>query len=124
MLENYPEALRDAESATNLEPKLTKGWRRIARCYVKLGDTISARQALEKLNSLGEDDISEKKNIEKIESMKKESMLAKHCNDYKKSVYFINKALDIATSSASLKISKAKCLVLGECSFDKKSGLA
>ena len=112
MLKNYTEALRDAKSAVSLEKKLSKGWLRITRCCVKLGDTIAARKALRKLNHLGEDDIYEKSNIEEIERLEELSVLAKNRNDYKTSLYSIKEALKIAKSSANLKRSMVECLVL------------
>ena len=112
MLKNYTEALCDAKSAVSLEKKLSKGWLRITRCCVKLGDTIAARKALRKLNHLGEDDIYEKSNIEEIERLEELSVLAKNRNDYKTSLYSIKEALKIAKSSANLKRSQVECLVL------------
>merc|ERR1712045_815630 len=55
MLGQPRQALEDARTSTNLDPDFTKGWTRVARCCVMLGDTVSAKQALTKLGNLGED---------------------------------------------------------------------
>merc|ERR1712235_222109 len=53
MLGQPRQALEDAKTATSIQPDFSKGWTRIARCCVMLGDTVTARQALTKLGSLG-----------------------------------------------------------------------
>merc|ERR1712213_307599 len=73
MLGQPRQALEDAKTATNLDPEFNKGWSRIARCCVMLGDTVTARQALTKLGSLGEDTSGEQRNVEVIERMVSDS---------------------------------------------------
>merc|ERR1711872_707122 len=44
MLGQPRQALEDARTSTTLEPTFEKGWTRLARCCVLLGDTVTAKQ--------------------------------------------------------------------------------
>ena len=48
MLGQPRQALEAAKTATGLDPEFTKGWTRMARCCVMLGDTVTAKQALQR----------------------------------------------------------------------------
>ena len=65
MLGQPRQSLEDARTATTLDPEFAKGWTRVARCCVLLGDTVTARQALTRLGSLGEENQAEQRNIER-----------------------------------------------------------
>jgi len=110
MLGQPRQALEDARTATNLDPEFSKGWNRIARCCVMLGDTVSARQALTKLGNLGEENAAEQRNIEMIERMVSDSQQDYQAGNYRKSLWCLDKALEISTYSTSLKTSRAECL--------------
>jgi len=110
MLGQPRQALEDARTATSLDPEFSKGWSRIARCCVMLGDTVSAKQALTKLASLGEENSSEQRNVEMINRMVADSQQAYQAGDYRKSLWCLDKALEIANYSTSLKTSRAECL--------------
>lgn len=75
-----------------------------------LGDTVSARQALTKLGNLGEDNAAEQRNIEMIERMVSDSQQDYRAGNYTKSLWCLDKALEISTYSNSLKTSRAECL--------------
>jgi len=110
MLGQPRQALEDAKTATNLDPEFNKGWSRIARCCVMLGDTVTARQALTKLGSLGEDTSGEQRNVEVIERMVSDSQQAYAAGDFRKSLWCLDKALEIANYSTIIKTSRAECL--------------
>ena len=110
MLGQPRQALEDAKTATNLDPEFCKGWNRIARCCVMLGDTVSAKQALTKLGNLGEENSAEQRNIEMIERMVADSQQDYQAGNYRKSLWCLDKALEISTYSTSLKTSRAECL--------------
>jgi len=110
MLGQPRQALEDARTSTNLDPDFTKGWTRVARCCVMLGDTVSAKQALTKLGNLGEDNPTEQRNIETVEKMVSDSIQAYQCKDYRKSLWCLDKALEVATHSLTIKTSRAECL--------------
>ena len=110
MLGQPRQALEDARTATNLDPEFSKGWNRIARCCVMLGDTVTARQALTKLGNLGEENAAEQRNIEMIERMVSDSQQDYQAGNYRKSLWCLDKALEISNYSTSLKTSRAECL--------------
>merc|ERR1711892_808643 len=110
MLGQPRQALEDAKTSTNLDPEFTKGWTRVARCCVLLGDTVSARQALTKLGDLGDDNTTEQRNIEMVERMVTDSQQAYQAKDYRKSLWCLDKALEVATHSSTIKTSRAECL--------------
>jgi len=110
MLGQPRQALEDARTSTNLDPDFTKGWTRVARCCVMLGDTVSARQALTKLGNLGDDNPTEQRNIETVEKMVSDSQQAYQSKDYRKSLWCLDKALEVANHSLVIKTSRAECL--------------
>jgi len=110
MLGQPRQALEDAKTATSLDPEFAKGWTRIARCCVMLGDTVTARQALTKLGSLGEDTSTEQRNVDMIERMVTDSSQAYAAGDYRKSLWCLDKALELANYSTTIKTSRAECL--------------
>jgi len=110
MLGQPRQALEDARNSIKLDPDFTKGWTRVARCCILLGDTVSAKQALTKLGNLGDDSPTEQRNIETIEKMVSDSQQAYHSKDYRKSLWCLDKALEIATYSLTIKTSRAECL--------------
>ena len=110
MLGQPRQALEDARTSTNLDQEFAKGWTRVARCCVMLGDTVSAKQALTKLGNLGDDNPTEQRNIETIEKMVSDSQQSYQSKDYRKSLWCLDKALEIATYSLIIKTSRAECL--------------
>jgi len=112
MLGQPKKALKDAETSTNLDPSFSKGWTRVVRCLVLLGETLNAKQAIVKLVELGEDTSAEQKNIEMVEKMRDNSTSAYQANDYRKSLWYLDKALEVATNSNALRTSRAECLAL------------
>jgi len=110
MLGQPKQSLEDARTSTTLDSTFAKGWSRLARCCVLLGDTVSAKQALTKLVELGGDSTAEQKNVELVSRMTGEAYLAYTGKDYRKALYCLDKALEVANHSTSLKTSRAECL--------------
>lgn len=109
-------ALEDAKTAISLDSNFIKGWNRVARCSVLLGDILAAKRAVSHLLGLGEDTSLEGNNIESLEKLQVQTMQAIHEKDYRKAVWSIDKALEIATHCINLKISRAECLAfIGRC---------
>jgi len=101
-------ALQDAKSATNIDPEFSKGWSRVAKCSLLLGDTVTARQALQK--AVGTDGDAELRNIETLDRFKAEADTATNNKDYRKALFCLDKCLAIATHCLALKTSRAECL--------------
>lgn len=49
MLSNYNKALEDAKTAVNIDPSYGKGYLRMAKCCVALGEVQSAKQVIKVL---------------------------------------------------------------------------
>merc|ERR1712051_1035690 len=53
MLGQPKQALEDARTSTTIDPSFVKGWARVAKCCIMLGDTVTARQAINRVSELG-----------------------------------------------------------------------
>jgi len=107
MLGQPKQAMEDAKTATNIDPLFSKGWSRLAKCSVMLGDTVTARQALARA---GQDGDAELRSIDTLDRFKAEANTAFESKDHRKALYFIEKCLEIATHCLSLKTWRAECL--------------
>jgi len=111
MLGQPKQALEDAKTATNIDPTFVKGWARMAKCCVMLGDTVSARQAVNRVAELGGSGVdAEQRNVELIEKYESDSQQAYNSKDFRKALYCLDKSLEIAPYSARTKTSRAECL--------------
>merc|ERR1719273_1762405 len=110
MLGQPRQALEDARTSTTLEPTFEKGWTRLARCCVLLGDTVTAKQALTRLGELGGENPTEQRNVEVVDRLKTDGQQAYQASDYRRALYCLEKALEISTHSLLLKTSRAECL--------------
>ena len=52
MLSQYQQALEDARASVSLDAAFVKGYIRIAKCCLSLGDAVSAGQALDKASHI------------------------------------------------------------------------
>ena len=50
MLGQPKQALEDARTSTTIDPSFVKGWARVAKCCVMLGDVVTARQAINRVS--------------------------------------------------------------------------
>jgi len=107
MLGQPKQALQDAKTATTVDPTFCKGWSRVAKCSLLLGDTVTARQALQ---NAGTDGDAELRNIDTLDRFKGEANTAFNNKDYRKSLFCLDKCLGIATHCLTLKTSRAECL--------------
>ncbi|XP_055296760.1 dnaJ homolog subfamily C member 7-like [Sitodiplosis mosellana] len=53
MMGDYKEALNDSQHAVSIDHKFSKGYERIIKCCLALGDIIGAKEAIKKLTSIG-----------------------------------------------------------------------
>lgn len=119
MLGKYSEALEDARRAVNLEPTMVKGYVRIAKCGIALGDLTIANQAICKVKELDIDNKTiepEIRSIDVIKRFEKESQVAFDKKDYRKVVYCMDRCLEQAPTCVRYKLTKAESLAfLGRC---------
>jgi len=111
MLGQPTKGLEDAKTCVEKDPAFTKGWARLARCSVVLGDTLGANQALEKLADLGGNANDERENLKNLERIKGDSQRAFEGGEFRRALFLTEKCLEIATHSNSLKVFRAECLV-------------
>ena len=87
MLLQFSQALEDAKNSVTLDPAFIKGYVRVAKCCLTLGDTASARQAIEKAESIDQGNTSvnqEKNNLNTLEKFKDDALVAYNAGDYRK----------------------------------------
>ena len=108
MLQDPQKAMEDALASTTLDPTFQKGWARLARCSIILGDTVTARKALAKLPP--NEYPLEQANVELLETIRADTLTALQLGDNKSALYCMEKALELATHSLSLMTARAECL--------------
>merc|ERR1712198_519250 len=72
--------------------------------------TVTAKQALTRLGELGGENPTEQRNVEVVDRLKTDGQQAYQASDYRRALYCLDKALEIATHSLLLKTSRAECL--------------
>jgi len=107
MLGQPRQALDDSKTATSLDPLFVKGWSRLAKCSIMIGDAVTARQAMQRA---GVEDQTDKRNLEALERFKEETMNSVNSKDYRRALYCLDKCLEISTHSLPLKALRAECL--------------
>ena len=87
MLSQYAQALEDARTSVNLDSGFVKGYVRIAKCCVTLGDAVSANQALNKAAEVDANNASvaaERANVLTLEKFAQEARSAYEAQEYRK----------------------------------------
>lgn len=113
MLNNFREALEDARKSVQLDDNFIKGYQRILKCSIALGDLMTAEQSLKKiieLDTTGSFAVHEKKALCVLKQYEGEAMKAYEKKDYRKVVYCMDRCLDQASTCARYKTTKAECL--------------
>jgi len=114
MLKKYKNAQADARTCVSLDPKFDKGYLRLLRSTLSLGDTLGAEKVLIEINTHipGVADVSGE--IARVKSLKlylKEIEGAKEKKDFRKILYLTDRALEIADGDLQLKMVKANSLL-------------
>ncbi|XP_023020069.1 tetratricopeptide repeat protein 2 [Leptinotarsa decemlineata] len=113
MLNRYEDAMEDARKSIQLDPRFVRGYIRMAKCSIALGDLMTAEYAIKKTQELQPDGsgiTSEIKSLEKLKHNESEATKAYEKNDYRKVVYCMDRCLDEAPSCHRYKLTKAECL--------------
>ncbi len=113
MLSQFAQALEDARSSVQLDAAFVKGYIRVAKCCVSLGDVVSAKQALNKAKELEPQNAAvdaEMGNVNTLEKFQNDALAAYAAKDFRKSLYCAERALSLATASRQLKLSRSECL--------------
>lgn len=118
MLGMYKKALDDAQKAVAIDPTFTKGYIRIAKCCIALGDISGGEQAVRKAAELGGAEVaaSERRALESLQRLHEDAQRAMAAADYRRAVFCMDRCLDYSPASSKAKLTKAECLaVLGRC---------
>ncbi|XP_053607541.1 dnaJ homolog subfamily C member 7 [Plodia interpunctella] len=118
MLGLYKKALEDAQKAVSLDPTFTKGYIRIAKCCIALGDMSGGEQAVARASELGgaECAASERRALESLRRLHEDAQRAMEAGDFRRVVFCMDRCLDYSPSCSKDKLTKAECLaMLGRC---------
>lgn len=115
MLANYKEALNDAKLSVTIDPKFEKGYVRVAKCCLLLGDLVQCEQVIKKFLELDPSNTALKG---EIQSLKQLRQLEQKVNqfymkqEYRTCLFQLDSALKIAQACQRYKLLKAECLAL------------
>ncbi|XP_059616726.1 dnaJ homolog subfamily C member 7-like [Phlebotomus argentipes] len=115
MLSDFKQALADARYAVNLEPSFDKGFIRIAKCCLMLGDLAGFEQAGKALMNLDPKSTAlnmEIQNIIQLRDLEAKSVALYEKRDFRSTIFQLDNALKIAPACQRYKLLKAECLAL------------
>ncbi|KPJ11757.1 DnaJ-like subfamily C member 7 [Papilio machaon] len=118
MMGMYKKALEDAQKAVALDPTFTKGYIRVTKCCIALGDLFGGDQAAQRASELGGPDCvtSERRALETLRRLNEDAQRALDAGDYRRVVFCMDRCLDYSPSCTKAKLTKAECLaMLGRC---------
>ncbi|KZC11403.1 DnaJ like protein subfamily C member 7 [Dufourea novaeangliae] len=113
MLSKYRDALIDAKKSIELDDTFLKGYKRVIRCCLVLGDIIQAETTLAKLLELdptNEAINAEKLDLQHVQFYFNEAKIAYALKDYRKAVYVMDRCCDISICCPVFKLFKAESL--------------
>lgn len=116
MINNFPNALDDSQKSVEKDPSFFKGGLRMIKCYIALGNLTAASRALQDLKSRDPDNsssyASETTNISRLRDLEASADKDMNKNDYRKVVYVMDRALEMAPPCVNYKTKRAECLAL------------
>ena len=139
MMGQYQEALHDARDSVRIDSTFAKGYVRIAKCCLALGDTAAALNAVNKAEELdaASDLVNEKRSLQMLHQLTEDMNKAYDKKDYRRVmnslflapesifysfplciilfiqvIYCCDRALEHAIAARHLKMRKAECLAL------------
>ncbi|XP_045511069.1 dnaJ homolog subfamily C member 7 [Colias croceus] len=118
MLGMYKKALEDAQKAVALDSTFTKGYIRMAKCCIALGDISGGEQAVNRATELGGADCAsnEKLALDSLRRLHEDAQRALEAGDFRRVVFCMDRCLEYSPSSSRAKLIKAECLaMLGRC---------
>ena len=114
MLGLFADALQDARESIRLDSTFAKGYVRIAKCCLALGDSAAALNAINKAEELdpSSDLSNEKRSLQILQTLSEDMVKAYDKGDYRRVIYCCDRALEHASAARRLKLTKAECLAL------------
>ncbi|XP_052898822.1 dnaJ homolog subfamily C member 7 isoform X3 [Anopheles moucheti] len=117
MLGDYRSALNDVKTAISIDEKYEKGYIRMAKCSLMLGDVIGTEQAIRKFLTLDPSNTALREEIASLKQLRDLNEKAANCydrKDYRTCLYHCDNAIKIAPGSLQNKLLKAECLAMLE----------
>lgn len=115
MMSEYQLALADARASVRLDPQFEKGYFRMAKCCLAMGDLIGTEQAIKKFLELDATNQALKGEIQSLRQVRGLQESAQQCfdkEDYRTCVYHMDGALKISPACRKYQLLKAECLAL------------
>jgi DnaJ homolog subfamily C member 7 len=115
MIGSYQDALNDAKKSVSLDPKFEKGYVRVAKCCLLLGDLVQTEQIIKKLAEMDPGNTTLKgeiQNLKQLRTFEEKALLCYDKQDYRTCLFHIGSALKIAQACQRYKLLKAECLAL------------
>lgn len=113
MLCSYKEALSDARTSVQLDDRFEKGYVRLVKCCVILGDFVGAEQVIKKFAEIFPHNKSLKGEISICQQLRTLESRINDCysnKEYRTVVFHLDTALKIAIAANKYKLLKAECL--------------
>lgn len=113
MLGKYRDALNDAQRAVTLDKNFVKGWLRVGKCHIALGDGGAALSVLRQAQELEPSNTALLQEVSSAQALQKcieECAKAVEKKDYRTAVFHIDQALRYALGGLELRINKAEYL--------------
>lgn len=113
MLNDFNSALSDSKHAIQLDNTFEKGYIRMAKCSLALGDIIGTEQAIKCLLQLDANSkalASEQKSCKFLREIEEVAKMAYDKKDYRTVIYHMDNVLKVATACSKYKLLKAECL--------------
>jgi len=116
MISNYTNALEDSVKSVEMDPTFFKGGLRMIKCYIALGNLTAASRALQDLKSRDPNNstsyASENTNINRLRDLEANADKDMNKSDFRRVVYVMDRALEMAPACVNYKTKRAECLAL------------
>lgn len=109
------QALQDAKRSVNLDDKFSKGYLRIIKCCLLLGDLIGAEQALRRLTDIEPKNAAvkqERQNLKMLRDLEEKAGQCYDKNDYRTCMFHCDGMLKIGSACQRYKLLKAECMAM------------
>lgn len=113
MLNRFELALEDARKSVQLDAKFEKGYLRILKCGIALGDVMTAENAAKTLQEIQPNNATYKNELNSLERLKQyenEATKAYEKKDYRKVVYCMDRCMDESPTCTRYQTTKGECL--------------
>ncbi|XP_011305686.1 dnaJ homolog subfamily C member 7 [Fopius arisanus] len=114
MLDQYRDALLDARKSIEIDSNFLKGYIRVVRCCLKLGEIVEAETTLNKMTQIDptmeKEATAEITDLSHLKRFLREADVAFAIKDYRKVVYCMDRCCDVSKYCSRFKLMKAECL--------------